>query len=109
MGTMTTCLGATVGGSTSPWSSLWLMMSAPIARHDRPQDVVYAVRSASSSSANVMSKASANDCPRWWLVPPCTDFPSGISASTVVVVSAPGNLSWSGFRPRSTGMPSTSS
>jgi len=86
-----------------------VMMSAPSARHESPHEVVCAIRSSSSSSENVMSNASANDCPRWWEVPACTDFPSGISASTVVVVSAPGNLSWSGFWPFNTGIASRSS
>ncbi len=34
MGTMTTCMGARCGGNTSPLSSEWVMIRAPIRRAD---------------------------------------------------------------------------
>ena len=39
MGTITTWIGASEGGNTSPLSSEWVMISAPIRRVDTPHEV----------------------------------------------------------------------
>ena len=39
MGIITTSMGARAGGNTSPLSSEWVMISAPIRRVDTPQEV----------------------------------------------------------------------
>ena len=81
MGTMTACTGATWGGSTSPRSSPWTMISPPSIRQLTPQDVVQASFSVLSLSRNLMLKARAKFCPRLCEVPACSACPSGISAS----------------------------
>ena len=80
-GQMTTCVGASRGGTTSPLSSEWVMMSPPMSRVETPQLVAQANSSLLSSVLNFTSNAFAKFCPRKWLVPACSALPSCIIAS----------------------------
>ena len=81
MGTMTTSMGASFGGRTKPWSSLWVMMRAPIKRVLTPHEVAHTCDLPPSLSAKVTSKALAKFWPKKWDVPACKALPSCISAS----------------------------
>ena len=76
-------MGASAGGKASPLSSLCVMMSAPIRRVLTPQLVAQAYWRSFCSSMKVTSKAFPKFCPRKWLVPLCSAFPSCIIASMV--------------------------
>src|ERR1041384_7480940 len=41
MGTITTCVGASLGGQTRPLSSLWLMIRPPMSSVETPTDVLH--------------------------------------------------------------------
>ena len=85
IGTMTICVGAIFGGSTSPLSSECIIISAPIMRVVTPHEVCQTYFVFSSSSMNFMSNAFAKFCPRQCDVPIWSAFLSGMSASSVVV------------------------
>ena len=103
IGIMTTCIGASFGGSTKPLSSEWVMMSAPIRRVDTPHDVAHTYSGLFSLLRNVTSNDFAKFCPRKWLVPLCRALPSCIIASMVYVSRAPAKRSVSDLTPCMTG------
>ena len=80
-GQMTTCVGASRGGITSPLSSLCVMISPPISRVLTPQLVAQAYSSLFCSLVNFTSNALAKFCPRKCDVPACSALPSCIIAS----------------------------
>ncbi len=81
IGTITAWIGASRGGSTSPWSSLCVMMRPPTSRVETPQLVAQACSSLPSLFWNCTSNALAKFWPRKWLVPACRAFLSCIIAS----------------------------
>ena len=83
IGTITTCQGASLGGSRRPVSSPWAITTAPTMRVLRPQEVVQHNFCSLFSSRKRMSKAWAKFCPRLWLVPACRARLSPIMASIV--------------------------
>ncbi len=103
IGTMTTCIGASFGGSTSPLSSECVIMSAPISLVETPHDVAQTYSGLLSLLRYVTSNAFAKFCPRKWLVPLCRALPSCIIASIVYVSRAPAKRSVSLFTPCTTG------
>ena len=103
MGIITTWIGASFGGSTSPLLSEWAMMSAPISRVETPHDVAHTYSSLPSLLTYCTSKALAKFCPRKCDVPLCSALPSCISASIVSVSSAPANRSLGDLCPTITG------
>ncbi len=109
IGTTTTRRGASNGGSTSPWSSLWVITSAPMVRVDMPQLVAQTKSRRPSASWKVTSKARAKFCPRSWLVAACSARRSCIMASTEKVSTAPAKRSRGVLAPASTGMAMISS
>ena len=109
MGTMTTWMGATRGGSTSPASSPCVITSPPIMRVETPHEVFQANSSPPPSAANFRLNCFAKFCPRLCDVPACSALLSCISASVAYVRRAPANFSDSVFRPVTTGIASHSS
>ena len=103
IGTMTTWIGASLGGSTKPSSSECAMISAPIRRVLTPHEVPHTYSSLPSLLANLTSNALAKFCPRKCDVPACNALPSCIRASMQYVSSAPANRSLAVFTPRTTG------
>ena len=83
IGTMTTWIGATAGGSTRPLLSPWVMMMAPMMRLDMPQDVWNGYWKLLSRAVYLISNARENPSPKKWLVPLCSALPSCMSASMV--------------------------
>ncbi len=75
IGTMTTWIGASRGGSTSPWSSLCVMMRPPISRVDTPQLVAQAYSSLPSWFWNChverLGEVLAEEMARARLAAPC--------------------------------------
>mmetsp|Transcript_25646 Transcript_25646/g.61787 ORF Transcript_25646/g.61787 Transcript_25646/m.61787 type:complete len:331 (+) Transcript_25646:617-1609(+) len=104
IGMMTTCVGATLGGRTSPLSSEWVMISAPRSLVETPHEVAHTNSLSSLSFVNCTSKAFAKFCPRKCEVPAWRAQPFCIIASIVNVSDAPANLSMSLFRPGMTGI-----
>ena len=83
IGTITTWIGATLGGSTSPLSSPWTITTAPTIRVVMPHEVFQTYSHLPDSFWYLTSNALAKLCPRWWLVPACRARLSCISASIV--------------------------
>ncbi len=108
IGMITTCVGATAGGSTSPLLSPCTMMIAPIMRVVKPQLVWWTYCSWLSLSVYWMPNARAKPSPKLWLVPDCRDFPSCIRLSMVYVAFAPAKRSFAVFSPLITGIAKTS-
>mmetsp|Transcript_9139 Transcript_9139/g.26677 ORF Transcript_9139/g.26677 Transcript_9139/m.26677 type:complete len:309 (+) Transcript_9139:454-1380(+) len=92
-GTMTTCVGATFGGSTRPLSSACVMTSAPMSRVLTPQLVAQTISRLPSLFWNCTSKALAKFWPRKCEVPLCSAQPFCMSASMVYVSTAPAKRS----------------
>mmetsp|Transcript_19826 Transcript_19826/g.67080 ORF Transcript_19826/g.67080 Transcript_19826/m.67080 type:complete len:389 (+) Transcript_19826:172-1338(+) len=108
IGTMTTCVGAILGGSTRPASSECVITSAPMSLVETPQDVAQTSSRPASAVWNWTSNAFAKFWPRKWEVPDCSAHPFGIRASMVKVSSAPANRSEADLTPLTTGMASMS-
>ena len=107
MGTTTTCMGASAGGSRSPASSPCVMMIPPMRRVETPQEDWYTCRVSPFSSRKVVSNALEKFWPRLCDVPACSALPSPIIASMVYVQSAPANDSTRDLRPTMTGIAAT--
>ena len=103
-GTITTWIGAILGGTTSPLLSLCTITIAPISLVVVAHDDVHAYLCFPSLSRNFMSNILVKCCPRLCEVPAWSDFPSLIIASMVYVLRAPANFSCSVFTPNLSGI-----
>ena len=101
---ITTSIGASRGGQTSPLSSECVITKPPTMRVDTPHDVFHANAVSPFSSWNLRSNALAKFCPRLCEVPACSALLSCIIASHEYVRTAPANFSLSLLRPVITGI-----
>ena len=109
IGTITTWMRESLGGTTAPLSSPCVASMTPISRVVIAKVFCQAYWFSPSWSTKVISKAFENFWPSECQSGPWMAFPSGSRCSMLYVASAPANFSWSVFLPVHPGIARNSS